>query len=279
MQTIAVYLSKGGVAKSTLAALLAVHLAERGQRVALVDLDRQGTQTDVFGLFGVDGEPQELLHAVLKRELDAAAALVPVEGDWIGSLSVIPGGALTPLAVDDIKSNPYRYRVGNTSDILREPLGALAGVVDYVVLDMGPSDPVLSIGGLLATDWLIMPTDAGRSSVSRIEYVLDEVEIARAQQDVQIVGIVPVKTRHYFGGLRTAKSVQIAREVLEGTYGDLLLRDGAGMVEIQFHEDWEVVRWVGEYQMLSADYVNERVKINARRFLAAVLAAMGVGDE
>lgn len=273
---ITVYLSKGGVAKSTIAALLAVYLAEQGHRVALVDLDRQGTQSDIFNLFEADDQPPELLHAALKREIDATAALVPVGGEWPGELFVIPGGALTPLAVDAIKNDPYGYHVGNTSEILRAPLHDLAGVVDYVVMDMGPSDQVLSIGGLNATDWLIMPTDTGRSSVGRIAYVLDEVDTARGLHPVQIAGIVPVKTRHYFGGLRTARSVQIAQEVLNENYGGLLLRDAAGPVELPFHEDWEVIRWVGAYQWMHEDYVNERVKNAARRFLAAVLDKVGV---
>lgn len=273
--TIAVYLSKGGVAKSTIAALLAVYLAELGHRVALVDLDRQGTQSDIFNLFDDNGEAVELVHAVLKRELDVVAALTPVAGNWDGELYVIQGGAMTPVAVDLIKADQYKYRIHNTSALVSTPLSELSDVVDYCVLDMGPSDQLLSIGGLQAADYLLMPTDTGRSSVARIAYVLDEVEIARENKpDLQILGVVPVKTRHYFGGLRTARSVQIAQEVLEEAYSDLLLRDSAGKVELTFHEDWEVVRWVGEYQLLCADYVNEKVKNNARRFLAAVVEGM-----
>lgn len=275
-QVVTTYVSKGGVGKTTLVWLLGLYLAGRGYRVVVLDLDRQGTQSDIFNLFDEDGQPPELLHAVLKREIDATAALVPVSGEWSGELFVLPGGALTPLAIDAIKNNPYGYRVGNTSEIIRAPLHDLAGVVDFVVLDMGPSDQVLSIGGLNATDYLVMPTDTGRSSVGRIEYVLDEVATARDTHPVQIAGIVPVKTRHYFGGLRTARSVQIAQEVLNENYGELLLRDAAGAVEIPFHEDWEVIRWVGAYQWLQAPYVNEKVKNAARRFLAAVLDRMGL---
>jgi hypothetical protein len=122
-----------------------------------------------------------------------------------------------------------------------------------------------------------MPTDTGRSSVLRIGYVLEEVEIARANNPgLEIVGIVPVKTRKYFGGIRVARSVQVARDVLQDAYANLLLRDDAGPIELEFNEDWEVVRWAGEYDLLKAEYVKEKVKHNARRFLGAVLANMGV---
>lgn len=274
---VAIYLSKGGVAKSTIAALLAVYLAGAGYRVALFDLDRQGTQSDIFDLVNDDGSYNEVLHAILKRRVDALAALTEVHGEWPGVLAVVQGGALTPLAVDEIKNNPYQFRITNTSALVSDPIRDLAGHMDFVVLDMGPSDQVLSIGGLNAADYLLMPTDTGRSSVLRIGYALEEVEIARANNPkLEVIGIVPVKTRKYFGGIRVAKSVQVARDVLCEAYGDLLLRDSSGPIELEFNEDWEVVRWAGEYDLLKADYVKDKVKNNARRFLNAVLDHMGV---
>lgn len=274
---ITVYLSKGGVAKSTIAALLAVYLAEQGYSVALFDLDRQGTQSDIFDLVNDDGSYNEVMHAVLKRRVDALAALTEVRGQWQGTLGVIQGGALTPLAVDEIKNNPYQFRIANTSALVADPIRDLSGHMHYVVIDMGPSDQVLSIGGLNATDYLLMPTDTGRSSVLRIGYVLEEVEIARVNNPgLSVIGIIPVKTRRYFGGIRVAKSVQVARDVLQDAYGDMLLRDASGPVELEFNEDWEVVRWAGEYDLLRADYVKDKVKANARRFLNAVLDRAGV---
>ena len=69
------------------------------------------------------------------------------------------------------------------------------------------------------------------------------------------------------------------RDVLQDAYGDLLLRDDAGPVELKFNEDWEVVRWAGEFDLLQAGYVKESVKKNAHRFLNAVGDGMGVRNE
>lgn len=268
---ITVYLSKGGVAKSTLAALLAVHLAEQGQRVAVIDLDRQGTQTEIFDVYGDQGRI-ESLHLVLKRQLDAAAALIGIDGDWPGALYVLPGGAMTPLAVEEVKLNPTRFGAVGTEDIIRKPINDLAGVVDYVIIDVGPSDQVLSVGALLTTDHLVIPLEASRSSIERVGDVLAEVEIVRQYHPLHIVGLVPVKVRLYFGGLRASKSVQVAREVLDAEYADLLLKDAAGRVEIPFDEDWEVVRWAGEFQLSKAEFVKPGVKIAAERFAKAVMS-------
>jgi chromosome partitioning protein len=62
-RVITIYLSKGGVAKSTLAALIATFLAGLGFRVVLLDLDRQGAQSEIFDLIDEHGQA-EVLHAV-----------------------------------------------------------------------------------------------------------------------------------------------------------------------------------------------------------------------
>lgn len=275
--TIGVYISKGGTGKSTLAALLAVDLAERGYRTALIDLDRQGTQSDIFDLYGTDGRI-ETLHMVLKRRIAALAGLREVPGEWRGALFVMPGGALTPLAVEEIKLAPARYGVLNTLDVLRGPVRSLAGEIDFVVLDMGPSDPVLSIAGLLAMDYLLIPIEPNRSSIERLDYVLQEIQSVSSEHEVQIIGVVPNKVQLYFGGLRASQSVRVARDVLDQQYADLLLTDAKGhRVEIPFDQDWEAVRWAGDYQIQKVSYIKEPVKVAARRFLNAVWDRIG-GD-
>ncbi len=275
-----VYLSKGGVAKSTLAALIGPWLAGRGYNVVIIDLDRQGTQSAIFNLVDEEGHSGEVLHRVLKREVDVLAAirwlsdevidLPRADGVEPGALGVLEGGPSTSLAIETIKNNPLRFKILNTLDVLRAPIQGLAGHVDVVILDMGPSDPVLSVAGLLATDLLLIPTDSSYESVERVAHVLGEVEDVRtANPGLAVAGIVPVMVQRYFGGLRASKSVQIAREVLQEHYGELLLRDDAGVVEMPFDEDWRVVRWANEY-LLTSPHVKGKTKLQAERFLKAV---------
>ncbi len=273
-----VYLSKGGVAKSTLAALLAPWLAGRGYNVVIVDLDRQGTQSAVFNLVDEAGRPGDVLARVLKREVDALTAvtwvddfdLPRVDGVETGALGVLEGGPSTSLAIEAIKNNPLHYKVLNTLDVLREPIHSLGGHVDVVIVDMGPSDPLLSVAGLLATDYLLIPTDSSYEAMERLAHVVGEVaDVQTARPDLKVAGIVPVMVQRYFGGLRAAKSVQIARQVLREAYGELILRDEAGEVEIPFDEDWRVVRWANEY-LLTSPHVKGKTKLQAERFLKAV---------
>ncbi len=286
--TTAFYLSKGGTGKTTLAAQFAVYLAEQGQRVAIFDLDRQGTQTDVFGVFDVrpaytpDGEAFdqyvriETMHAALKRELDAAAALRLIPGEWPGELYLLPGGALTPEAVEQLKLNPTRFGMVNTATIVSQLIEQLTGLIDHVVIDMGPSDPMLSTAALVAADHLIIPMEPSQSSLERLDYVLKEVDnVRRNGYEINVAGIVQNKVLQFWGGLRVATTVKLARESLIANYSDLLLRDRHGKpVEIPTDQDWEYIRYTGQYQISQVSEIKDPVKHAAKRFSQAVFEAI-----
>lgn len=283
-RVITVYLSKGGVAKSTLTSLLGLFLAGLGFRVVIIDLDRQGSQSQVFDLVDEEGRGSEVLHLVLQRRIDIASAMTGISPELIpsynpdarGELSVVQGGPQTKIAIDDIAANPIRYKMGNTLDILRGPVARLAGVADFVVVDMGPSDQITALAGLVATDHLVIPTTMDYLSVARIAPVMEEIEVARdIHPELEILGILPVMTRYYFGGLRVAKNVQAGQQMLNALYGPLLFKDGRDRpVDIPYHEDWNNVRWTGE-SVLTSD-VNRSVRDGALKFLRAIAERIGI---
>lgn len=281
-----VYLSKGGVGKSTLTALLGQYLAASGLKVAIVDFDRQGSQSLIFDLLDEEGLSGEVLHLVLKRRVDILAAMTEVSGDLLpelpgvepGRLFVVQGGPQTKDAIDDISSSPVQYKIASTLDILRQPIASLAGQVDVVLIDMGPSDQVAAIAGLVASDQVLIPTTADYLSVSRIVSVLDEIDVARqVRPGLGVLGIVPVMANYYFGKLRASKTFQTGMTFLEENYGDLLLQDGNGhRLDIPYNEAWRDVMWAGQ-SMLSQD-VNKKARADALRFLQAVSARLGLKE-
>ena len=279
-----VYLSKGGVGKTTLVALLGMYLAGRGYRVVIVDLDIQGSQSTAFDLVDETGRGRDVLHQVLKRRLDVLPALTQVPDSMIpvfagevhehGELFVLQGGAQTKAAIDEIASNPVRFKMTSTLDVVRGPVAALAGYADFVLLDMGPSDQVSALAGLVATDYLIMPTTMDYLSVERIAPVLDEVEVARQVQDITVMGVVPMMTRYYFGGLRKAHNLQAGEQYLQANYEALLLKDSGGMIDFPYAEDVRKVMWAG-VSLFEAD-VNKKAKESALRICDRVMATFGL---
>lgn len=281
---ITVYLSKGGVCKSTLSSLLGLFLAGLGFRVVIIDLDQQGSQSAVFDLLDEEGRSREVLHQVLKRRVDALAALTQIPDQLVprygsaepGELFVIQGGPLTKIAIDEIVAAPVRFKIGNSNKIVSGVIDQLAGQVDFVILDMGPSEQVAALAGLFATDALLIPSTMDYLSVQRIPFVLEEVEVVRDEgHALDLLGIVQVMTRYYFGGLRTSKNVQAGRALLDASYDDLLLRDHKGRpLDIPYNEDWNNVRWIGE-SVLTAD-VSKGTRESALRFARTVAERIGV---
>ena len=272
-QVITVYISKGGVGKTTLVGLLGQHLAGQGKRVVIVDLDIQGSQSTLFDLVDESGRGREVLHRVLRRQLDPLAAMTPVQASMIpgdGELFVIQGGPQTKEAIEEISHAPVRFGIAQTTDILRGPIKALKGHVDHILIDMGPSDQITALAGLVVTDYLVMPTTMDYLSVERIAPVLDEVEVARTVQAISIVGIVPMMTNYFFGGLRKSQTVQAGEKYLS-SYDDLLLKDERGMVDLPYHEDIRKAMWA------SVSVFSEEVKAKAKDDVNRVLTAICAG--
>jgi len=278
--TLTAYLRKGGVGKTTLVALLGQYLAGLGYRVAIIDLDRQGSQAAVFDLVDETGHGGEVLHLVLKRRVDILAALAPVAvprlaGHEPGELYVVPGGPQTAEAIEDIAANPVRYKMPDTLDVVRGPIAQLAGHVDFVLIDMGPSDQVTALAGLAATDRLLIPTTMDYLSVTSIAPVLDEVAVAeQVNPSLAVLGIVPMMTRYYFGGLRKSQNVQAGEEFLMANYGELVLREARAMLDFPYHEEVHKATWAG-ISLLSEE-VSKPVRADVLRLLNGLAARLEI---
>ena len=115
-EIIAVSSGKGGVGKSMVASSLALHLAESGQRVGLLDLDFTSPSTHV--ILGIDG-----------LFPDEAYGIIPPVAHNIKYMSI------THFALD----KPAPLRGTDISDAILELLAiTLWGDLDYLIIDMPP---------------------------------------------------------------------------------------------------------------------------------------------
>ncbi len=129
MRKIAIFLTKGGVGKTTTAINLAAGLARQGSTVLLIDTDTQGHVSAALGL-----QPPAGLAALLAGERTTDEAIVEARARlWL----LAGGGDLTA-----VKRLIARKNFGG-EQTLSEALAPLEGVYDYVILDTAPGwDPV-----------------------------------------------------------------------------------------------------------------------------------------
>lgn len=119
---IAVVSGKGGVGKSTVAANLALALAEGGASVGLMDADIYGPSVPI--MFGVRGERP------LMREVNGKGMIVPLEKHGIRLMSI-------GLLVDE--KNAVVWRGPMASSAIRQFVTEVDwGELDYLIIDMPP---------------------------------------------------------------------------------------------------------------------------------------------
>jgi chromosome partitioning protein len=180
---------KGGVGKTTTVHTLGAALAETGARVLLVDLDPQACLTYSIGL-----DPESLplsLHDVLIGRSKAAEALVTA-----GGMSVLPA------AIDLAGSEVHLVgRVGREHAVGRA-LEPVKGSFDIVLIDCPPSLGILTINGLTAADFVLIPVQCETLAHRGVGQLLETVADVRAytQPDLSVLGAVATmfdgRTRH-----------------------------------------------------------------------------------
>ncbi len=171
---IAVVSGKGGVGKSTVAANLALALAEGGASVGLMDADIYGPSVPI--MFGVRGERP------LMREVNGKGMIVPLERFGIKLMSI-------GLLVDE--KNAVVWRGPMASSAIRQFCTDVDwGELDYLVIDMPPGtgDIHLTIVQTVPVTGVIVVTTP--QPVALADARKGIAMFSQAQVSVPIIGIV-----------------------------------------------------------------------------------------
>jgi chromosome partitioning protein len=155
MHIIAFANQKGGVGKTTTAVTLAHGLARLGKRVLLVDLDPQGHVAFSFGL-----EKQPGLYRLICLNEDIHNVVVPARDN----LDILPSDKFTEKVKRHITLSDFRETI--LLDYLEQT------DYDFALLDMAPSLDVLHLNGLVASDWVIIPTRLDALAVDGVNEIL-----------------------------------------------------------------------------------------------------------
>ncbi len=189
---------KGGVGKTTSAVTLADGLARLKQRTLLVDLDPQGHLALSFGLEKAPG----LYHwMVLGEPLDS------VKVELRPHLDLIPGDKQTEKVKRQITLSDFRETI--LADLLHETQ------YDAVLLDLAPSMDVLHLNGLIAADWVVIPTRPDALAVDGVKEILTTMaEIGRTGHRYRGYSILPT----FFD--RTTRETFLQFQDLARTFGE-----------------------------------------------------------
>ncbi|HEQ71972.1 MAG TPA: ParA family protein [Spirochaetia bacterium] len=135
---------KGGVGKTTSAVNIGAYLAEAGKKVLLIDFD---SQANLSSSVGADRE-QPGIYEVITRKTPASATVQPTP---IPNLSIIPSnidlsGAAIELA--DVAGREF---------YLKNAISGIKENYDYIFVDCPPSLGILTVNGLAAAEFVLIP--------------------------------------------------------------------------------------------------------------------------
>ena len=189
MRVIAIAMQKGGSGKTTTTVNLAAALAERGQRVLVVDVDPQANATTWFGIrdpgkgiFSCLCERAQL-QAVITNTETTGVAVAPSSGWLVGAERALAG------------------EVG-AETILRRRLQDVQAAYDVALIDTPPTLGVLTVNALVAADEVLIPVEAHVLALNGLAQIRDTVATVhdRLNDRLSTLGIlacrVDSRTRH-----------------------------------------------------------------------------------
>lgn len=178
---IAVVNQKGGVGKTTTVLNLAASFARRKQKVLVLDLDPQGNTTTGSGLEKNGLETS--IYDVLINDLDINSAVLPAEKSGFDIIPANRNLSGAEIELVDLDKRESRLKHG---------LAKLKKHYDIILLDCPPSLSLLTLNGLIAAHYILVPIQCEYYALEGLTDLLNTIERLKGglNPDIKLLGIV-----------------------------------------------------------------------------------------
>lgn len=198
---------KGGVGKTTATANLAAALSHRGYRVLLIDLDLQGSLTDMF-MTAVEQKQAYADGKLVGDFLDASFdAEFPNLMDYARPITAFPTKSMLVPTTDaqayaETNLTVRWFLRASKRDprfLLRRELQLVrvTGKFDVILLDCPPLLNVSCVNALAASDYVLVPVMPSGQATARVPVLLERLREFRESinPELKVLGVFANRTR------------------------------------------------------------------------------------
>lgn len=189
---------KGGVGKTTSAVNIAYYLAKMGRKTLLVDFDPQGNASS--GL-GVDKQQlQGSMTDVILETKTLPDVIIPTDHK---NLFLAP--ATSHLANTEVELAQANRRFTRLKNAIENTPN-----YDFVIIDSPPSLSLLTVNGLIAARYVLLPVQAEFYALEGLGQLLETMKLIRKSMNptLDLIGVLPTMVDG-----RTTLSGQVHEEI------------------------------------------------------------------
>lgn len=256
MQIIAISNHKGGVGKTATTHALGAGLAERGQRVLIVDLDPQASLSGACGLSGSDPSLADVLGGDKAGKVAMSAIIKPLTDN----LSLAP----SDLSLAGTERGLYQ-RLGR-ENVLKRALETVGGAYDVCLIDCAPSLSLLVVNALNAANGVLIPTQPAAADLRGLKMFFSTLDdMQELNPALEVIGILPTfydgRLNHHTAAIESL--TEAGYPILSARIGrSVKVQEAAGHAESITDYDPENKR-AQEYNQL-AEEINQWLKKKKR---------------